>query len=90
MTHPLGILHIETAKTCYIYGIAKTCLEGNTHRLADVGNRGQAQRSPRQGKQVDNSLEGFTSTFKSINHQHSFKSEVVLVVWVVFVVFFFA
>ena len=23
------------------------CLEGNTHRLADVGNRGQAQRSPR-------------------------------------------
>ena len=33
-----GILHIETAKTC---------LEGNTHLLADVGNRGQAQRSPR-------------------------------------------
>ena len=24
-----------------------TCLEGNTHRHADVGNRGQAQRSPR-------------------------------------------
>ena len=28
-------------------GAAKPCLEGNTHRLADVGNRGQAQRSPR-------------------------------------------
>ena len=28
-------------------GTAKPCLEGNTHRLADVGNRGQAQRSPR-------------------------------------------
>ena len=42
------ILHIETAKTCYIYGIAKTCLEGNTHLLADVGNRGQAQPSVRK------------------------------------------
>ena len=25
-----------------IIGLARTCLEGNTHRLADVGNRGQA------------------------------------------------
>ena len=30
--------------------VARTCLEGNTHRLADVGNRGQAQRSPRKGR----------------------------------------
>ena len=28
--------------TRHILGTAKTCLEGNTHRLADVGNRGQA------------------------------------------------
>ena len=33
--------------------------------FADVGNRGQAQRSPRKGMQADNSLEGFTSTFNS-------------------------
>ena len=42
----------------------KTCLEGNTHRLADVGNRGQ-----RLGRKVQaaNSLEGFTSTFTVSN-----------------------
>ena len=38
----------------------KTCLEGNTHRLADVGNRGHR---PRYEKLPGNSLEGFTSTF---------------------------
>ena len=41
-------------------GQLRPCLEGNTHRLADVGNRGNALG---RKAQADNSLEGFTSTF---------------------------
>ena len=31
--------------------VARTCLEGNTHRLADVGNRGQRPRQKRASRQ---------------------------------------
>ena len=39
--------HGERLETQDNIVVARTCLEGNTHRLADVGNRGLAQRSPR-------------------------------------------
>ena len=54
--------HGERLETLDNIVVARTCLEGNTHRLADVGNRGQR---PREKKQADNSLEGFTLTFNS-------------------------
>ena len=39
--------HGERLETLDNIIVVITCLEGNTHRFADVGNRGQAQSSPR-------------------------------------------
>ena len=36
--------HGERLETLDNIVVARTCLEGNTHRLADVGNRGQRPR----------------------------------------------